>query len=131
MQLKERQQTLAHFASSPNVFLHFPCIVSSSSLPFLSQYLAHTCMHRHSFLVTVTHLLFFAIYLFLCVSDLYSCEPCNTPLFYSSLPQCHSYLGQHHKEQTLQIYSGIDTNRLTKERQEKKCIKRDDSLRIF
>lgn len=71
--------------------------------------LSHTPMHTQFLCHTVARLsllqcfFFSSIHLCLCVSDLCSCDPCSTPLFYDSGPQCHSNLGQHHKEQTLEI----------------------------
>lgn len=104
--------------NKPFVYLCVSSIVPLYPLfPFstlLSSTHTHTCssytrprlhIHRHSFHVTLilSLLLFFAIYLCLRVSDLCSCDPCSMPLFYDSGPKCHSNLGQHHKEQALQI----------------------------
>lgn len=110
-----RKQTPAHFASLPYVYL---CLSSLSPLsisnlqytkantPLFQLHKPKTQFPCHTLFFVFIYFFFFlpcAIYLWLCVSDLCSHDPYSRPLFHESGPQCHSNLGQHHKEQALQM----------------------------
>lgn len=87
------------------VYLLYPLLSISNIYQSPTQACAHTSLSH----CLICFCLFnfsppCGIYLCLRVSSMCSCDPCSTPLFHESGPQCHRNLGQLHKEKIQQIF---------------------------